>query len=161
MYIHEAETLRLVDAIGAHLYKQLDETDFDEEGPFTYIRPDGAEIEITKDQISEVFNGGYFDSPCASGKSEGLKTATSYFAYGRFLINNPINLTAFGTVYKNGEFSTKTDDNAMVRASSEARKIGEAYMKNCIGHLKSLGLLKCVVYKEGPRVSYRIGRRKL
>ena len=35
-YIREAETLRLVDAIGANLYRWLDETDFSGPGPFQY-----------------------------------------------------------------------------------------------------------------------------
>lgn len=42
-YIREAETLRLVDAIGANLYRWLDETDFSGPGPFQY-----GDVTITK-----------------------------------------------------------------------------------------------------------------
>lgn len=152
-YIREAETLRLVDAIGANLYRWLDETDFSGPGPFQY-----GNVAITKDQYTAVMEGGYYDG----GRSEGLKIAIAYIAYSRFIVNNPINPTAFGVRYKDGEFSTRVEDNIIIRSSNEARNIGEAYLEKAIEHLKALQLLTpCTEYKESPARKIIIGREKL
>ena len=152
-YIREAETLRLVDAIGANLYRWLDETDFSGLGPFQY-----GGVAITKDQYTAVMEGGYYDG----GRSEGLKIAIAYIAYSRFIVNNPINPTAFGVRYKDGEFSTRVEDNILIRSSNEARNIGEAYLEKAINHLKALRLLTpCTEYKESPARKIIIGRNKL
>lgn len=152
-YIREAETLRLVDAIGANLYRWLDETDFSGLGPFQY-----GGVTVTKDQYAAAMEGGYYDG----GRSEGLKIAIAYIAYSRFIVNNPINPTAFGVRYKDGEFSTRVEDNIIIRSSNEARNIGEAYLEKAINHLKALRLLTpCTEYKESPARKIIIGRNKL
>lgn len=157
-YIREAETLRLVDAVGANLYRWLDETDFSGPGPFQY-----GDVTITKDQYTAAMEGGYYDGGCSGdGRSEGLKIAIAYIAYSRFIVNNPINPTAFGVKYKDGEFSTRVEDNIIVRSSNEARNIGEAYLEKAINHLKALRLLTpCTEYKESPSHKMIIGRNKL
>ena len=240
-YIREAETLRLVDAIGAKLYRWLDETDFSGPGPFhygdvtitegpvpitknrvlptedqytaamedqyydetdfpnpepfqpgdepftedqvlitedqgTFTKSQGSftedqgtftksqvpftedQVTITKDQYTAVMEGGYYDG----GRSEGLKVAIAYIAYSRFIVNNPINPTAFGVRYKDGEFSTRVEDNIIIRSSNEARNIGEAYLEKAINHLKALRLLTpCTEYKVSPARKIIIGRNKL
>lgn len=157
-YIREAETLRLVDAIGANLYRWLDETDFSDHGPFLY-----GDVVISKDQYTAAMEGGYYDGGCSGDcRSEGLKIAIAYIAYSRFIVNNPINPTAFGVRYKDGEFSTRVEDNIIVRSSNEARNIGEAYLEKAINHLKALRLLTpCTEYKESPARKIIIGRSKL
>lgn len=157
-YIREAETLRLVDAIGANLYRWLDETDFSGLGPFQY-----GGVTITKDQYIAAMEGGYYYGGCSGdGRSEGLKIAIAYIAYSRFIINNPINPTAFGVRYKDGEFSTRVEDNIIIRSSNEARNIGEAYLEKAINHLKALRLLTpCTGYNESPSRKMIIGRNKL
>lgn len=152
-YIREAETLRLVDAIGANLYRWLDETDFSGPGPFQY-----GDVTIAKDQYTAVMEGGYYEG----GRSEGLKIAIAYIAYSRFVVNNPISPTAFGVRYKDGEFSTRVEDNILIRSSNEARNIGEAYLEKAINHLKAMRLLTpCTEYKESPTHKIIIGRNKL
>lgn len=92
--------------------------------------------------------------------TEGIATGIAYIAYARFIMNNPINATAFGIAYKQGEFSTKVDDSTLIRASNEARKIGEAYLEGCVTYANSLGLLSCSKkeYKESPRRIHSVGR---
>lgn len=156
MYLEEAENLRLVDVLTAKLYRWLDETDFSGEGPFEYNG-----VEITKQQYIELMEGGYFDSLCASGKSVGIITAIAYIAYSRFLVNNPTNVTAFGVKFKNGEFSSDAPDGVIIRNSNEARKIGEAYLREVVNHCKSMGLLPCHEYKPHRPNMIRVGRKKL
>lgn len=162
-YIREAETLRLVDAIGAPLYRWLDESDFSGDGPFSYYRPDGTDISISKYEYEIMMNGGYYESKCECdpGRTEGLITAIAYISYARFIVNNPVNATAFGVVHKNGEFSTNVNDNILIRTSNEARKIGEAYLQNVIDNLKAYGLIGCRKYIESPRRIIRISKRKI
>ena len=75
---------------------------------------------------------------------------------------SPINPTAFGVRYKDGEFSTRVEDNIIIRSSNEARNIGEAYLEKAIEHLKALQLLTpCTEYKESPARKIIIGREKL
>lgn len=158
-YIAEAENLRLIDAIGASLYQWLDENDFSGAGPFQFNN-----TEITKDQYNALMNGGYFTKSkcCGEGKSVGLITAIAYIAYSRFVVNNPINTTAFGVRYKDGEFSSKVEDAVLIRNSNEARKIGEAYLQQVVEHCRSLELLPCSnQYVEAPKRIIRISRQKL
>ncbi len=161
-YIREAETLRLIDAIGAGLYRWLDETSFEGEGPFIYARGDGEEIEVTREQVLAVLDGGYWTACGVTRKAEGLRTAVAYLAYSRFLLNNPINPTAFGVVYKDGEFSTRADDAIAARAAAEAAKIGEAYLTKCIAYLYDLKLLPpCKTYTPSPVRDTVVRRIKL
>lgn len=162
-YIREAETLRLVGAIGADLYDWLDTADFSGDGPYVYSRPDGDVISITKEEHDIMMAGGYFSDGCGGrGRTEGLLTAIAYIAYARFIMNNPINATAHGVVFKAGEFSTRVDDTVLVRNSNEARKIGEAYLEGVVKCLAAYRLLGCRrKYSEVPRRIVRIKREKL
>lgn len=159
-YIHEAENLRLIDAIGADLYRWLDSINRHSEDPV----PPFHGIEVERSDIKALFEGGYYQG-CGCVEIEhnpGLIEAIAYIAYARFLGNNQINATAFGVVTKMGEFSSSTADASVVRAQNEARMIGEAYLKKAIAHLGALGLLDCCkpVYKQSPRRAYVIGNRK-
>lgn len=156
MYLREAEKLRLTDVLTPKLYRWLDETDFTGDGPFEYNG-----VEITKEQYVELMDGGYFDSRCASGKSEGIRTAIAYIAYSRFVVNHPVNPTAFGVKFKNGEFSSDMPDTILIRNSNEARKIGEAYLQEVVQHCKSMGLLPCHEYHQQRPNMLRVGRKKL
>lgn len=162
-YIREAETLQLVDAIGADLYNWFDTTDFSGAGPFEYAHPDGEKVSITKEQYGILMDGGYFTNGCGgSGRTEGLLTAIAYIAYARFIMNNGVNATAFGVVQKNGEFSTHVNDVVLVRNSNEARKIGEAYLIDVVKCLTAYGLLGSGrKYSEVPRKIVCVGGGKL
>lgn len=139
-YLREAEELRLIDVIGAGLYCWLDTTDFSGAGPFEY-----KGVTITKAQHHTLMCGGYYGCDCDCGEQQtpGIIEAVAYIAYARFIMNNPINTTAFGVVHKNGEFSTRVDEPTLVRASNEANKIGEALLQRVLKHVECLGLLQC------------------
>lgn len=161
-YLVEAETLKLIEVIGANLYRWLDETEFVptiEE--YTYHN-----VTITYQQYYELMFGGYYSDEgcsCDGAKySAGIAAATAYHAYSRFVINNPVNTTAFGVVHKNGEFSSQVNDNILLRTSNEARKIGDAYFDHVAGHLRSLGLMECCGrVKDVPRTIMPVRRNKL
>lgn len=157
-YIKEAETLRLVDVLGADLYKWLDTTDFSEGESFDYTTSTGKKVTITRKQHDEIINGGYYESSCdcGGGYSAGLSAAIAYIAYARLIVNNPINITAFGVKIKDSEFSENVDDKILIRSSNDARKIGEAYLEKCVEQLKSFGLIECRKYREGAGGKYHV-----
>lgn len=153
-YVKEVENLRIIDVLGASLYQWLDGTDFNGEGPFVYVNPRKEEVTITKDQYIEIMRGGYFTSDCgdcSGGNAPGLIAAISYLTYARFLINNPITVTAFGVKYKTTQYSQNVDDYVLIRASNDARKIGEAYLAKSVEQLKAFGLLDCRKYRPNGK----------
>ncbi len=162
-YIREAETLRLVDLLGATLYKWIEETDFTAAGPFVFTKDNGERVELTSKEADTLLNGGYYTDGCGNGRmTDGLKTGIAYLAYSRFVMNNPINPTAFGVRYKNGEFSTEVEDSVLARTAAEARKVGEAYLAKAMEYVKALGLLpSCAVPSRNPASSIRVGRKRL
>lgn len=162
-YIREAESLRLVDLLGATLYKWIEETDFSSPGPFVFTKDNGEQVELTAEDAKTLLDGGYYTDDCGKGQmTEGLRTGIAYLAYARFIMNNPVNPTAFGVRYKNGEFSTEVEDSVIARTAAEARKIGEAYLAKAMEYIKALGLLpSCTVPPRNPAFSLRINRKKL
>lgn len=162
-YIREAETLRLVDLLGATLYKWIETTDFSGPGPFVFTRDDGGQVQLTPENTQTLLDGGYYTDSCGRGQmTEGLRTGIAYLAYSRFVMNNPVNPTAFGVRYKNGEFSTEVEDSVLARTAAEARKIGEAYLAKAVEYARFLGLLpSCATPPKNPAFSLRISRKKL
>lgn len=117
-YIIEAERLYLLPAIGAELYKA---------------------IEADKIAHEDLFSEKFYDDN--KKYTPGLKDAMAYLVYSRFLRNNNLNVTAFGVVHKNGQFSEQVDDKTIVRNANDAEKIGREYLCQCIDYLKFIGKL--------------------
>jgi len=121
-YMEEVEALDLIPAIGAGLYKQLN----------------NGEIEA----LDDLLNGCYFSGNCGQERRhEGLIKAVAYLSYARFVRNNQINVTAFGATLKTTQFSEPIDEKMLIRHSNEAEKIGQAYLNGVIDFLRYKGLL--------------------
>ena len=128
-YIEEAERLDIMPAIGVKLFKDISENPNDHE---------------------ELLNGGYYDDD--KRHSEGLKAALCMLAYSRFILNNPVNVTSFGVHWKNTSDSDPVDDKTLFRHGNEAKKVGEAYLRQCVDYLQ---------WKENScRPARRVGRSK-
>ena len=121
MYIREAEILDVVPAISAELYEVLD-----------------AGENLTTEQ-EMMLNGGYYYDGCAKCKFEGLKVATAYLAYARFMRNNQVNVTPYGVVTKIGEESATTEHRIVVAQAQEAENIGQAMLAEAVRYWKSVG----------------------
>ena len=146
-----------MDVIGSHLYRWLDTTDFATGDTFDYITPSGTPVTITRAQYNALMHGGYYDVPgCASGYSQGLSAAIAYIAYARFVVNNPINVTAFGVKTKSSAYSENVSDTILIRSANDAQKIGEAYLAKCVEQLKSFGLIECRRYSAGASSRYNV-----
>jgi hypothetical protein len=112
MYIREAETLHVLPAIGAELYKEVDEN------PSVHTL---------------LLDGGYYNNNTCY--MAGLKAAISLLAYSRFVLNNSINATPFGVKEKLTLDSGNVTDKALHRHANEAEKTGLAYLQQCIEYL--------------------------
>ena len=131
-YIKETENLYVLPAFGAALYR---------------------DIEANRDRYKELLDGGYY----ADGEKwfAGLTAACAYLAYSRMLYNQPVNVTAFGVVYKDGEFSSRTDEAALTRAAKQAEDIGKKYLAGCVDYLKDTGAIGGKCRRDGDSINRR------
>ena len=135
VYIREAERLDVLPVIGAKLYKELSSL-----GPVTNSKGEiilddagqeissGIEGELPAD-LHKFLNGGEYQN--AAGelvRFEGVRAALCYLAYARFVRNHSINVTAFGVVQKVGDYSSPIDQELIISASRDAKKIGDEYL---------------------------------
>lgn len=113
MYICEAETLYVIPAIGAELYKEVDEN------------PSAHTL---------LLDGGYYNNN--TRYMAGLKAAVSLLAYARFVLNNSINATPFGVKEKLTLDSNNVGDKALFRHANEAENTGKAYLNQCLEYIR-------------------------
>lgn len=117
-YIQLAEELVIIPAIGAKLYK---------------------EIEANKSGYSDILNETYYSVDVCGQTEEkysgGLLKAISYIAYSKLLLNQSVNVTAFGVRTMNSQFSEQAADKEVVRASNEARAIGDTYLQQVLDYI--------------------------
>lgn len=139
MYIREAEVLDVVPAISAELYKVLD-----------------AGEDLTAEQ-EMMLNGGYYDDGCSKRKFEGLKVATAYLAYARFMRNNQVNVTPYGVVAKIGEESTPSERSIVVAQAQEAENIGRALLAEAVRYWHNVSD-SCSCTTKKKRKFYAIGK---
>lgn len=111
-YVEEAEKLFVIPNIGAAAYKA---------------------IEADKTQFDTLLNGGYYDND--TRYFSGLYEAIGYLAYSRFVRNQPVNVTAFGAVAKNSQYSDPIDSKTLISVANDAEKIGLQYLKECVEFL--------------------------
>ena len=112
MYIQETETLDIIPAIGAELYKDCNEN------------PQNHQT---------LLEGGYYDDD--KKHFAGLKAAVCLLAYARFLPNNNINVTPFGVKEKIALDSNEVNDKSLFRQINEARNTGLAYLQQVLDYL--------------------------
>jgi hypothetical protein len=111
-YINEVEKLYLIPYLGAKRFKEISEN---------------------KSEHEDLFKGGFYDED--SKYFAGLNEASGYLVYSRFLKNNQVNVTAFGVVVKQGQFSEQVDEKTLIRSANDAEKIGLEYLNQCLEYL--------------------------
>ena len=121
-YIQEAETLYLIPAFGASLYKDIDENIQD---------------------YQTLLDGGYYDEN--KKHFAGLSEAIGYLAYSRMVRNQQGNITAFGAVQKLGDFSQPLDAKMILTLANDAEKIGLEYLSQCVDYLRFIKKIDCSV----------------
>ncbi len=113
IYIREAETLDILPAVGAELYRRLsDET-----------------YEPTEEETT-LLEGGYWND-ARTGEVryfEGLKKALGYLAFARFVYAHAAQVTPFGIVVKSGDESVPADSRTVAAMAADAGKIGREHL---------------------------------
>lgn len=111
-YINEAETLYIIPALGAKLYKEIDDD---------------------KSKHKTLLDGGYYDND--SRYFAGLTHAIAYLAYARFVLNQSVNVTPFGMMQKSSEFGTPASSATILAMSRESEKIGMEHLRQCVEYI--------------------------
>lgn len=140
-YIREAEALNVMPVIGADVYRFLDTTDFSVGESWTFVNKRGESIAIDRAQYEALIYGGYYESDCGGGHSLGLAAACAYYAYGRAVMNNQVNVTSFGVVRKRSDFSEPVDSGILIQVSREAQKLGDEVLRQVVEQLRTYGML--------------------
>lgn len=94
-------------------------------------------IEQSSESFQVLLSGGYYNEN--NSYLAGLIQAVSYLAYSRFVKDQQINVTAFGVVVKNSQFSEPASDALILKNSKDAERIGLEYLKQCVDYLKANG----------------------
>ena len=80
-----------------------------------------------------MLDGGVYEDKNGYKKSlTGLKTALAYYTYARVVKNGDRNVTRFGLVQKESEYSSHTELKEKVMAYNDAFSIADRYLKECV-----------------------------
>lgn len=131
-YIRESESIDIKSALGDELY--LD------------VKEHSEKYELLLD------GGTYEDNRGGKKMFMGIKTALAYYTYARIVKNGDGNVTRYGFVQKEDEYSSRPDIKEKVMAYNDAFSIADRYLKECVLFLnekndeyplyKGLGMMK-------------------
>lgn len=131
-YIRESESIDIKSALGDELY--LD------------VKEHSEKYELLLD------GGTYEDNRGEKKMFMGIKTALAYYTYARIVKNGDGNVTRYGFVQKENEYSSRPDIKEKVMAYNDAFSIADRYLKECVLFLnekndeyplyKGLGMMK-------------------
>ena len=115
-YIRESESIDIKSALGDALYLDVKE------------HPEKYEL---------LLDGGTYEDKCGEKKMfMGIKTALAYYTYARIVKNGDGNVTRYGFVQKEEEYSSLTGIKEKVMAYDEAFSIANRYLKECVRFLQ-------------------------
>lgn len=146
-FIREAENLDICDAIGAQLFRKLDNI-----GPFRVV--DGeivGDYDLTTEEKT-LLVGGYYTSSCGCEEYfGGLLLALGYFAYARLVREQSLNVTAYGVVIKEGELSIAADTRAIAAAALNAQNNAKAYLADTLKYWRTIQNKGCCGEAQMPK----------
>ena len=96
------------------------------------------DIKANPSRYGELLEGCVYKDACGVERSlTGLKTALAYFAYARMVKNADDNVTRFGYVNKQGDYSTRPDSREKSMAYNDAYSVATSYLKECVTYLNA------------------------
>lgn len=104
---------------------------------------------------SDLFNGSSWTCSDKTYYHRGIKVVLIYFAYARYLINSPLESTAFGTVVKKDQYSEVQDQKALQRNYDETIKLALAFWEDVKKYLdqSDIDLWNCSIQSNYTRIS--------
>jgi hypothetical protein len=134
-FITEAEQLHVKPILGDELFlelqKEVENTDEDNSNTNLQMLLSGGTYYINQGCENETIRS-----------FQGLKTAIAYFVYAQNLMVGDIESTRFGSVIKNGDYSTHVSSKERSDAYNNTLEIANAYLKECVEFCKANGLIK-------------------
>lgn len=115
-YIRESESIDIKAALGDALYLDVKEN------------PEKYEL---------LLDGGTYEDKHGEKKIfMGIKTALAYYTYARIVKNGDLNVTRYGLMQKEDEYSSRPDIKEKVMAYNDAFSIADRYLKECVRFLE-------------------------
>lgn len=98
---------------------------------------DALLIDIRKnpDKYKDLLEGGTYTYCGVTYAFCGLKKVLAYYTYARVVKNNDLNVTRFGVVYKNDDYSDHVNVKERVMAYNDAFAVADGYMRECTLYL--------------------------
>lgn len=114
-YIREAENMDVRPALGDALF---------------------LDIKAEPDKYQLLLSGGEYEAKCGGKRLlVGLKSALAYYSYARLVKNGDGNVTRFGYVNKDDEYSSRPEFREKLQAYNDAFDVASRYMKECVDYL--------------------------
>lgn len=139
-YLKEVEELEFMQVLGANACEQL-ELFTEDPNNKEWTNEHGEIIVLNREQKDVLYMGGYYDSVCGRNFCPGILQAGAYLAYSRFVVNNNINVVAYGVVSKRSEFSDPISDELLIRSSRDNFKKGKLHLMAVYNYMESLNLV--------------------
>lgn len=115
-YIRESESIDIKSALGDALY---------------------LDVKENPEKYKLLLDGGIYEDKCGEKKIfMGIKTALAYYTYARIVKNGDGNVTRYGFVHKEDEYSSRPDIKEKVMAYNDAFSIADRYLKECVRFLE-------------------------
>ena len=115
-YIREAENMDVRPALGDALF---------------------LDIKAEPEKYQLLLSGGEYETKCGDKRIlVGLKSALAYYSYARLVKNIDGNVTRFGYVNKDDEYSSRPEFREKLQAYNDAFDVASRYMKECVDYLR-------------------------
>lgn len=88
-----------------------------------------------QENYSELLDGCSYKTKCGMRSFAGLKTSLAYYTYARIVKNGDSNVTRFGFMNKDSEYSSRPDFKEKLMAYNDAFSIAERYLNECVRYL--------------------------
>lgn len=143
IYIDEAEQLNIKPRIGDALYidilNYVRNTPLDKtfEVEFDDNMPDEYRILLTGGVYNRKISGNCGNGTIEQKYFKGLVSTLEYYVYAKLVKNNTDNLTRFGFVQKDEQYSSTTELKQRLVAEKDALVVADGYMAECIDYLIS------------------------
>lgn len=115
VYIRESENIDIKSALGDALF---------------------LDVKEYPDKYNELLFGGVYEDRCGIKKTfSGLRIALAYYTYARIVKNGDSNVTRYGLVNKDSEYSSRPDIKEKIIAYNDAFSVANMYLKECVAYL--------------------------
>lgn len=115
VYLRESEYIDIKSALGDALF---------------------LDVKEHSEKYSTLLDGGVYETECGVKKMfAGLKIALAYYTFARVVKNGDGNVTRFGLVKKESEYSSHADLKEKMIAYNDAFDVANQYLKECVIYL--------------------------